>query len=149
MRIEDAIKQPRFRSPFQRLSINLVYTGNWLNTLQTGWLKPYGLTPQQFNVLRILRGQQGKPATVNLIRERMLDKMSNVSRLVEKLRAKGLLERQECPDDRRAVDVMITQQGLDLLETLDAHEAEWSARLRNLSAEEAETLSRLLDKLRG
>ncbi|RMF53537.1 MAG: MarR family transcriptional regulator [Bacteroidetes bacterium] len=149
MRIEDAIKQKRFKSEYHKLALNLMYTGSWLQTLSLRGLKPYGLSPQQFNILRILRGQHPEPVTVQAIKERMLDQMSNVSRLVEKLRQKGLVERRTCPHDRRAVDVVITQAGLDLLERIDREEAAWLEHLHTLTPEEAHQLNGLLDKVRG
>ncbi|GIV59339.1 MarR family transcriptional regulator [Rhodocaloribacter litoris] len=149
MRIEEAIKQKRFKSEYHKLALNLMYTGSWLQTLSLRGLKPHGLSPQQYNILRILRGQHPDPVTVQAIKERMLDRMSNVSRLVEKLRQKGLLVRRTCPHDRRAVDVVITQAGLDLLERIDREEAVWLEALHTLSPEEARRLNELLDKVRG
>ncbi len=113
------------------------------------FLKPHGVTLQQYNVLRILRGQYPNPVKVSDITERMLDKMSNASRLVDKLLLKQLAERTECPSDRRAVDVVITQKGLDLLKMLDECQAGWEDGLKErLSEEEAVVISELLDKLR-
>ena len=96
-----------------------MYTGNWVQFLHGKALKPFGLTVQQYNVLRILRGQHPNPCTVNLIVDRMLDKSSNASRIVERLVSKGLVKRTPCEQDRRAVDVLITQEGLNLLEASD------------------------------
>jgi DNA-binding MarR family transcriptional regulator len=96
-----------------------------------------------------LRGQHPYPATVHLIQERMLDKMSNASRLVEKLRQKGYVERRQCPNDRRAVDILITPQGLALLEKLDVAMKTWEANFTTLDTSEIKTLNQLLDKLRG
>lgn len=113
-------------------------------------LKPYGITLQQFNVLRILRGRFPDPVKVNEITERMLDKMSNASRLVDKLLLKKLVERTECPSDRRAVNVVITRKGLDLLTKTDATQLQLEeAMQQRLTTEEADTLSHLLDQLRG
>ena len=149
MSIEKEIHQKRFRSGYQKALINIIYTGNWLNLQSLHGLKPYGITLQQFNVLRILRGQYPHPATVNMIIERMLDKMSNVSRIVDKLHTKGLVNRKECPEDRRKVDITITQEGRDLLKKLDILDREWESQLTPLSADEIVTLNRLLDKIRG
>lgn len=151
MSIETDIKQSTpFRSPYQRVIVNLLYTSNWIAGSQTQLLKPYKLTLQQYNVLRILRGQSPNPIKVSDITERMLDKMSNASRLVDKLVAKKLVLRTECPSDRRAVDVVITEKGLDLLKQLDARQNEWNAMLESkMTAEEAESLSLLLDRLRA
>jgi DNA-binding MarR family transcriptional regulator len=112
-------------------------------------LDEYDLTPQQFNLLRILRGQYPKPASITLLKERMLDKMSDASRLVERLLAKGLVERKICPEDRRKVDVVITKKGLKLLEKIDKTDNEMDNYLKNLSEVEAKKLNELLDKLRG
>ncbi len=149
MPIEQDIKQSKFRNAHHKLALNLLYTASWLSNGQAGLLKPYDLTMQQYNVLRILRGQYPKPVRVNDIIERMLDKMSNASRLVDKLLAKNLVERTTCPHDRRAVDVVITQAGLDVLTELDKHQNQWEVQLQNINDQEAETLSNLLDKMRG
>lgn len=149
MKLEDEIRQRSFKNNYQRLIVNLLYTHGWLNGLMANPLKEYDLSPQQFNILRILRGQHPRPSSVNLLKERMLDKMSNASRLVEKLRIKGLVERDICPQDRRSVNVRITEKGLELLKTLDQTESEWENRFHALDQEEAGTLNVLLDKLRG
>jgi len=108
------------------------------------------LTIQQYNVLRILRGQFPNPIKVSDITERMLDKMSNASRLVDKLVAKKLVLRTECPSDRRAVDVVITEKGLELLKQLDDRQGDWDTLLQDkLTSDEATTLSHLLDRLRA
>ncbi len=150
MSIETDIKQNTpFRTPYQRVMVNLMYTSNWISTNQTQLLKPSGLTPQQYNVLRILRGQYPNPVKVSDITERMLDKMSNASRLVDKLVLKKLVLRTECPSDRRAVDVVITEKGMDLLSKLDIKLDEWDDNQREkLTEEEAIHLSHLLDRLR-
>ena len=131
------------------LAMNLHCTTSWFNRVSTEWLAPYDLTPQQFNVLRILRGQHPKPSRVALVQERMIDRMSNVSRLIEKLRQKSLVERHTCSSDRRAVDLMITETGLALLATIDAEEQTWLGNFKTLTPDEIETLIRLLNKLRG
>jgi len=149
MSIEQDIQQKSFKDPYQKMVVNLMYTHSWLTAHHSQSLKPFGLTAPQFNVLRILRGQYPQPATVNLIIERMLDKMSNASRLVDKLVAKKLVERHVCPRDRRAVDVCITQKGLDLLAKIDVKMEELQNRYKTLTEQEANQLSDLLDKLRG
>ena len=150
MSIETDIKQTTpFKTPYHRVMVNLMYTSNWLADSQMRLLKPFGLTPQQYNVLRILRGQYPNPVKVSDITERMLDKMSNASRLVDKLVAKNLVLRTECPSDRRAVDVVITDQGMALLKRLDVHQAGWdTTQGSKLTEEEAIQLSELLDRLR-
>ncbi|WP_342083497.1 MarR family winged helix-turn-helix transcriptional regulator [Dyadobacter sp. OTU695] len=148
MSIETDIKQKKFRSPFQKLALNLVYTTKWLEYKQLESFKEHDITPQQYNVLRILRGQQGNPIKVSDITERMLDKSSNTSRLVDKLLAKNLAKRTSCESDRRAVDVVITEEGLELLKVLDPFIEDWENRFNIISEEEAEQISALLDKLR-
>jgi len=149
MKIEEEIKQKHFRSEYDKLVINLLYSGGWTDAILNRRLKPYRLSMQQYNILRILRGQHPNPATVNLLKERMLDKMSNASRLVEKLRVKGLVERHACQQDRRAVDIFITQEGLNLLAEIDSFLESWEEQFKTLTPEEASTLNFLLDKLRG
>lgn len=148
MSIETDIKQKKFRSPFQKLALNLVYTTKWLEYKQLESFKEHDITPQQYNVLRILRGQQGNPIKVSDITERMLDKSSNTSRLVDKLLAKNLAKRTSCESDRRAVDVVITEEGLELLKVLDPFIEDWENRFNIITEEEAEQISALLDKLR-
>jgi len=148
MSIETDIKQKKFRSPYQKLALNLVYTTKWLEYKQLESFKEHDITPQQYNVLRILRGQQGNPIKVSDITERMLDKSSNTSRLVDKLLAKNLAKRTSCESDRRAVDVVITEEGLELLKVLDPFIEDWENRFNIISEAEAEQISALLDKLR-
>ncbi|UZD22176.1 MarR family transcriptional regulator [Algoriphagus halophytocola] len=147
--LEEAIKQKEFISPFNKLVVNLLYTHSYLVSAQNRLLKPFDLSPEQYNVLRILRGQNGVPTTVSSIQDRMLNKMSNASRLVEKLKAKGLVERRECPTDRRQVDILITEKGLQILEELQSHMEGFNNQVINLSKEEAVQMNELLDKLRG
>jgi DNA-binding MarR family transcriptional regulator len=149
MEIGNEIKQSTFSSEYHKLSVNLMFTGSWLLLKNNNYLKPYGLTIQQYNILRILRGQYPRPVTVNLLIDRMLDKTSNASRLVEKLRRKQLVQRNVCEKDRRSVDVVITKEGLAVLKKIDAHNEEWEGILKNLLPEEAAQLNSLLDKLRG
>lgn len=150
MSIESDIQQATFRSSYHRLVVNVLYSGNWIGNAQMRVLKPYGITLQQYNVLRILRGKSPAPVKVSEITERMLDKMSNASRLVDKLVLKKYVERTECPKDRRAVDVVITQKGLDLLKKIDASQVQWEEDMhQRLTTEQADTLSQLLDQLRG
>jgi DNA-binding MarR family transcriptional regulator len=149
MTIEQEIKQVKFRSSFAKAIINVVYTSNWISGQQNEILKPYDLSIQQYNVLRILRGQSPKPISVNAIIERMMDKMSNASRLVDKLLSKDLVIRRECPDDRRAVEIFITEKGLNILSELDESQSEWEKSLHNLDESEALLLSDLLDRLRN
>ncbi len=139
--IEQAIQQLTFKSSLHRAQVNIVYTSAWLNQMTAKTLKPFGLSLQQFNILRILRGRAGKPATIKLLTERMLDKMSNASRLVDKLKEKELVDRQECPTDRRQVDIVITRSGLDLIQRAsDAAEGKRSKVFQRISDDEAATL---------
>ncbi len=148
--IEEEIQQPKFQSSAHRAQVNILYTAAWLNQNSVSVMKPLGLSIQQFNVLRILRGRGNKPSTVKLLTERMLDKMSNASRLVDKLKDKGYVERQECPTDRRRVDIMITPAGLSAVEEA-TRRLEESLRnsLGHLTDAEFTQLSGLLDKMRG
>lgn len=150
MSIEKDIKQQKpFKSSYQKLVVNLIYTSNWMSSEQQGLLKPFDLSSQQYNVLRILRGQYPNPITVNGIIERMLDKMSNASRLVDKLLLKGYVSRCDNADDRRACDIRITETGSEILKKIDALQEAADEKMKRLTPEEAELLSSLLDKLRG
>jgi len=148
-KIEEAIKQSEFKDSYNKVVVNLLYTHSYLVSFQTTVLKPMDLSPEQYNVLRILRGQQGKPATIAAIQERMLNNMSNASRLVDKLKAKGLVKREECPLNRRKVDVVITAKGLSLLELLEPQINEMNKKSIHLEDQEVALLNELLDKLRG
>ena len=149
MKLEDEIQQKKFKSEYQKAAINIVFTYNWLSSFYSDCFKPYDITVQQFNILRILRGQHPKPASIKLLKERMLDKMSDVSRLVEKLRVKGLLKRELCEFDRRNVDVVITSKGLDILKSLDKIDTLSQKYLSGLNENEIKQLNNLLDRMRG
>lgn len=151
MKIEEAIKQEKsFRNPYHRVSVNLIFTGRWIYNLHNELFKTFGLTIQQYNILRILKGQYPKTATVKLIRERMLDKMSDASRIVENLRKKKLLERALNADDRRSVDVIITQRGFDLLDEIEEKGNDTLDNyVSNLPQDEIDQLNSLLDKVRS
>ncbi|RZA01548.1 MAG: MarR family transcriptional regulator [Sphingobacteriaceae bacterium] len=149
MSIEDDIQSTKFEDNFQKVAINIAYTDGWLHNNFRAHFEKYNLTIQQFNVLRILRGQYPKPATVNLLKERMIDKMSDASRIVDRLVQKELVSRCTNTKDRRAVDVRISDKGLDILSKMDGEFKVKDILQKNLTAEEAATLSDLLDKLRG
>jgi DNA-binding MarR family transcriptional regulator len=149
MKLEDEISQNKFRNEYHKAALNIIFTYGWVRGYQEKILKPDGITMQQFNILRILRGQHPKPANIKLIRERMLDRMSDCSRIVEKLRIKGLIKRTICSADRRHVDVIITKKGLDLLAKLDPLTEEADKYFENLNEKEISHLNYLLDKLRG
>ena len=148
-KIEEAIKQAEFKDSYNKAVVNLLYTHSYLVSFQTSVLKPMDLSPEQYNVLRILRGQHGKPATIAAIQDRMLNTMSNASRLVDKLKAKKLVKRDECPENRRKVDVLITEKGLRLLEFLEPQIAALNKNVIHLGEQEVVLLNELLDKLRG
>ncbi len=148
-RLEDEIKQYKFPSQFQKALLNMIYTGNWISAKHKKFFAKHNLSHEQYNVLRILRGQHPKPASIHLINERMLDKMSNVSRLVEKLRAKSLITRTTSSQDRRQVDVKISDKGLSLLAEMDVEIENLQSSFQTISEDEAQNLNQLLDKLRG
>ncbi len=151
MKLEDEIKQnKKFKSEHQKLAVNIMFTSSWLYRTHGQFLKCFGLSPEQFNVLRILRGQHPNCANNQLISERMIDKSSNSSRIVEKLKQKSLVERKENKNDRRHVDITITQKGLDLLQKIDNAENKSIDDIKNnISVKDAEVLNDLLDQLRG
>ncbi|MBJ6116896.1 MarR family transcriptional regulator [Pontibacter sp. BT310] len=148
MKIEEEIKQSAFKSEYHKAFINMLYTASWLELEQSNLFKPFGITLPQYNVLRILRGQHPKPATVSMLIERMLDKTSNASRIVDKLEVKELVTRKQCPNDRRTVDVLITDKGLALLKELDVLDDNNKTGIHNLTEEETIELNRILDKVR-
>ena len=149
MKLEQAIEQYHFSSEHLKLLINLQYTHNWAISKIKDFLSQFDLTVQQFNVLRIIRGQRPNPTTINLLRERMLDKMSDASRVVERLRQKGLIQRQKSEVDRRSVEVKITDKGLRVLERVDSEYAFLDNLLSNISAEQARYMNEYLDQIRG
>ena len=130
--------------------LNVMYTQNVISEKFNELLKPFDLSPEQFNVLRILRGQKGKPANMSMIQERMIAKTSNTTRLVDKLLLKELVLREVCPNNRRKMEITITEKGLELLLQLDplveAHEQSFS---QNLTVAELELLNELLEKFRN
>lgn len=149
MKIEDEIKQKSFKSEYQKLAVNLLFTHGWLVSFQKKLFENHEITNAQFNILRILRGQHPDPVSVNILKERMLDKMSDTSRLVERLRVKGLVDRKICKEDRRKSDVKITDKGLELLKNLDYIDDSFQNIFNKINIKEAKDLNNLLDKLRG
>ena len=149
MGIDQDIHQSKFRNAHQKASVNLLYTYGWMVERTKELFSLEDITPQQFNILRILRGSQPQPLSTMQIRERMLDKMSDTSRIVDRLITKGLVKKGTCRKDRRLVDVMITDKGKKMLERLDLHQDDLDNIIGNLSEKEAATLSELLDKIRG
>lgn len=147
-KIEDEISQDRFESEHQKVVVNVLYTASWIDIKNIQRLKPFGISPQQFNVLRILRGAFPGALRLGDISDRMIDKNSNATRLVEKLRQKGLVKREVCAHNRRQVDIWITQEGLKLLEPIDVSMKSWMHELKGISESEVKQLNALLDKLR-
>jgi DNA-binding MarR family transcriptional regulator len=149
MLLEKEIQQKSFKSPEQKLAVNLLYTSNWLNYQYQQHFKNYDITIQQFNVLRILRGQHPNYCTLKLIKERMLDRMSDASRIVDKLVEKKYVVRHQCPSDRRSVNLLIDDRGLALLKELDMIDEATKDMFKNLNQKDIEKLNQLLDDLRG
>ena len=145
-RIEEEISQKKFTSPQQKAVINLIYTSNWLQNRQQEFFKTFSITGQQFNILRILKGQFPKSISGTEIKSRMLDRNSDVSRLLDRLAAKDLISKKTCPNDKRASDVLITKQGIALLEEINKTQKQ--DRILALSDDDANLLSDLLDKAR-
>lgn len=149
MKIEDVIKSNVEMEVSKKAVLNIIYTQNVINDHFNEILKPYDLSGEQYNVLRILRGQKGAPANMCLIQERMLAKTSNTTRLVDKLLLKELVTREVCPENRRKIEVQITQKGLDVLSELDPKITENENKFsNNLSNTELEQLNELLEKFR-
>ena len=147
MGIEKDIQQTNFRNEFQKMGINIIYTANWLNEKMGQILSTEDITQQQYNILRILRGSECPLSTLK-IRERMLDKMSDTSRIVDRLIVKDLVEKTACVKDKRLVDITVTKKGLQLLEKLDALNEQIDSILKGVSEKEATTMNQILDKLR-
>jgi DNA-binding MarR family transcriptional regulator len=147
MSIEKDIQQQAFRNEYQKATVNIIFSSNWLQEKVKTFLDPEDITPQQYNILRILKGSK-KPMSTLQIRERMLDKMSDTSRIVERMQKKGLVNKEICPTDNRLVDVVISEEGIQLLAKLDAHNEVLDNILDKLSVEEAKLLNYLLDKIR-
>jgi DNA-binding MarR family transcriptional regulator len=147
MGIEKDIQQTNFRNEFQKMGINIIYTANWLNEKMGQILSTEDITQQQYNILRILRGSDAPLSTLK-IRERMLDKMSDTSRIVDRLIVKDLVEKTACVKDKRLVDITVTKKGLQLLEKLDALNEQIDSILKGVSEKEATTINQILDKLR-
>jgi len=148
MGIEKDIQQHVFRNEYQKATVNIIFSAGWINEKVKAFFEPEDITSQQYNILRILRGSKHPMSTLQ-IRERMLDKMSDTSRIVERLLKKGLVEKKVCVTDKRLVDVLISKKGLIVLEKLDKKNPELDSMLQALSPEEAKMLNDLLDKIRG
>lgn len=149
MKIEDEIKQSNFPNPFEKALVNIFFTANHFYGLNIKRLKKHSISPEQFNVLRILRGSHPKKMRLSDIASRMLDRNSNATRLVEKLRQKGLVTRDLCSSDRRQVDIAITEKGLEILLVIDEESKVWFQNNQTLNFDDAIQLSDLLDRMRG
>ena len=139
-----------FKSEHQKLLLNLLFTSNWLKHMDAERLRPHGLSPQQYNILRILRGAEGKKMSMRDVLQRMLDRAPNATRLTDKLIAKGLVLRERCTDDRRVVHLLISAKGKELVNSMDK-DAERVVDLvaQKFTKTEARTVNTLLDKLRS
>ena len=149
MKIEEELKQTNFDSEIHKATLNIVVTASWLSSQMHLILKPFGISKEQFNVLRILRGQHPKPSSLGLITDRMVDKMSNATRLVDKLKQGRLVSREICPTNRRKVDIRITKKGLDLLDQIDPVVISRFEELQTVNDTELEVLNDILDRMRG
>lgn len=148
--IEEEIKQEKkFETEYEKAAVNIMFTSSWLYNINAGRMKKHGITPEQYNVLRILRGSYPKPLMLGSVTCRMVDKSSNATRLVEKLRQKGYVKRELCETNRRQVDILITEKGLALLTRIDNEAEEWLDTLKGITKAEAQELNRILDKLRS
>ena len=148
MALENEINQPSFRSEDQKAIVNIIFTYHWVTEKLKNILSVEGITMQQYNILRILRGSDPKPLSTLSIRERMLDKMSDTSRIVERMLRNGLVGKRICSTDKRLVDINLTEEGKKLLLRLDARIDEMDEITANLNAEELTSLNYLLDKVR-
>src|SRR6478735_31342 len=137
MSLEQDIKQEKFGSEFDKAAINILFTSSWLSNVNASRFKPHDITPEQFNVLRILRGSHPKKMMLSDITSRMIDKSSNCTRLVEKLRIKGFVSREICENNRRQVDIGITAKGLSLLSKIDKESEAWVSNIKSISQVEA------------
>ncbi|MBS1750712.1 MAG: MarR family transcriptional regulator [Bacteroidetes bacterium] len=149
MSLERDIRQVNFRNDHHKAIINIVYTYNWTMERLKALFDTENITPQQFNILRILRGAAPQPISTLQIRERMLDKMSDTSRIVDRLIIKGLATKKNSISDKRLVDISITYAGLEVLKRLDFKNNEMDAILEKLNGDEVRTLNNLLDKIRN
>lgn len=147
--IEDEIFQKKFRNEYQKVQLNILFTAGWLAGHLAHIFKKYGITGQQYNVLRIIKGSHPLPCSIQMIRERMLDRMSDTSRIVERLNRLGFISRVVNATDRRSVHITISEKGNELLERMKEEEANIDSLVSTLTEEEAGQLSMLLDKIRN
>jgi len=149
MTIEEDIKQQKFRTPQQKAILNILFTANWIQNKQKEFFEPHGITGQQYNILRILRGKHPNRISAAEIKPRMLDKNSDVSRLIDRLILKELVVKSQCPKDKRAFDIIISETGLELLRKLDTTINKLDHQVIGLSNDDAIILSDMLDKGRS
>lgn len=147
MSLDKEIQTSKFRNDYHRAAVNIIFTNNWIMERNKEIFERADITPQQYNILRILRGAKSPLSTLQ-IRQRMLDKMSDTSRIVDRLLKKELVQKETCPSDKRLVDVTITSKGLQLLESLDCFNEEMDNALRTISPDEVNQLNAILDKIR-
>lgn len=150
MSIEEDIKQASFKSSLEKAVVNLLYTYNWLRDNSQDIYKPFGLKMQHYNILRILKGKHPDVISPGEIKEVMLDKSPDLTRLLDKLVDMNLVKRELCPENRRRMNISITKEGLELLDVLTQKQNEMNNEIANcINEQEAEQLSGLLDKMRG
>lgn len=149
MKIEEEIKQTKpFRSQQQKATVNLLYTQGWIMEKMRNVFNPFGITIKQYNILRILKGA-GEPISTSVIRERLIDKMSDTTRIIDRMLAKELVEKKSCKSDKRLVDITISRKGIKLLEKIDRTSKQMDDIFKKLTVAETKELNLLLDKLRG
>jgi DNA-binding MarR family transcriptional regulator len=149
MKLEEAIQQKRpFRNEYHKMMVNLLYTNNWLEEKTRDFLKSQNISLQQYNILRILRGS-AVPLSTMQIRERMLDRMSDTSRIIDRMVIKGIVEKKQNGNDKRLVDITITAKGLQVLKDLDEQNNKLEGIVKSLSQDEAKMLNDLLEKVRS
>ena len=149
MKLEDELQMSTIKDAHHRATLNIIFTGAWMGDKMNQLLKPFSISEQQYNILRILRGQKGAALNLQDISSRMIHKMSNTTRLVEKLRLKGMIERHICEENRRKVLISITSTGLSILKKVDLEVQKGNKNFSTkITSEEAATLANLLDKIR-
>ncbi len=139
----------KYSSRYHRLSHNIYYTYGWINALYNQKLKEFGITPQQLNILRALKWNYPEYLAVNDLKEAMPDAKSDTSRLVERMRVKGLVDRIACPNDRRKQHVVLTENGFNLINEIEVREDQWVKDIFKINPKEAELLNQLLEKIRS
>ncbi|NNC85862.1 MAG: MarR family transcriptional regulator [Bacteroidia bacterium] len=149
MRIEDEIKQSKpFKSDYQKAAVNMLFTQGWIMEHMRNLFQPFNITVKQYNILRILKGA-GKPISTSVIRERLIDKMSDTTRIIDRMLAKGLVEKNNCKSDKRLVDITISNKGTELLKQIESKSKDMDRIFSALTLDETKKLNLLLDKLRG